>query len=125
MVDHHRNVSPLRSLPKTIEARYYNRVRLALIRLGNPLRLELEAELRHMDMLLSTEEWLCLDRAREDLPLLAWSGFRVRERDALHAPVQCILHLYDARAGLLAARVLPVLDRLLEQALQTEEENGQ
>ncbi len=112
-----RDVAPLRSIPKTIEARYYNRVRLALTRLGKPLEVELDGEMRQTDMLLSDREWLCVDRARDDLPLLAWTDFSIKERDALHAPVRCTLNLYHSHAGLLIGRILPILDRILEQRL--------
>ncbi len=112
-----RNLAPLRSLPKTVKAQYYNRVRLALMRLENPLHVQLDEELGQMDMLLSDDEWLCVDRARDDLPLLAWTGFEIQERDALHAPVRCTLLLYHAHAGLLIGRTLPILDRVLQRKL--------
>lgn len=38
---HFGGITPLRSLPKRIEAAHYNRVRLALRRLACPLRLEI------------------------------------------------------------------------------------
>lgn len=115
MIRRIRDLKPLRSLPKTVEARYYNRVRLALKRLGKPLEVELDGELRQTGMILTDHEWLCVDRARDDLPLVAWTDFAIKERDALHAPVRCTLHLYHSHAGLLIGRVLPCLDRILQQ----------
>jgi hypothetical protein len=117
MIRRIRDLAPLRSVPKTVEARYYNRVRLALKRLGKPLEVEMGGELRQAAMLLSDHEWLCVDRTRDDLPLLAWTAFAIKERDALHAPVRCTLHLYHSHAGLLIGRVLPTLDRILQQRL--------
>ncbi len=117
MIRRIRDIAPLRSVPKTVEARYYNRVRLALKRLGKPLEVELDGELRQTDMLLTDHEWLCVDRTRDDLPLLAWTDFTVKGRDALHAPVRCTLHLYHTHSGLLMGRTLPILDRILQQRL--------
>ncbi len=124
MIRRIRDLAPLRSIPKTVDACYYNRVRLALKRLGNPLEVELDGRLRQSDMLLTDREWLCVDRARDDLPLLAWTDFAIKERDALHAPVRCTLHLYHAHAGLLMGRALPVLDRVLQQRLAKVDDTG-
>lgn len=117
MIRRIRDLAPLRSVPKTVEARYYNRVRVALKRLGNPLEVALDGELRQTDMLLNDDAWLCVDRARDDLPLLAWTDFEIKQRDALHVPVRCTLHLYHSHAGLLIGRTLPILDRILQQQL--------
>ena len=117
MIRRVRDLTPLRSFPKSVEARYYNRIRVALKRLGNPLEVELDGDLRQTGMSLNDSEWLCVDRARDNLPLLAWSDFDVKQRDALHVPVQCTLHLYHAHAGLLIGRILPILDRILQQRL--------
>lgn len=120
MIRRIRDLAPLRSMPKTVEARYYNRVRLALRRLGDPLEVELDGELRQTDMLLTDHEWLCVDRTRGDLPLLAWTDFAIKDRDALHAPVRCTLRLYHSHAGLLMGRALPILDRVLQQRLAVQ-----
>lgn len=117
MIQRIRGLTPLRSVPKTIEARYYNHVRLALNRLGNPLEVELDGDMRQTGMLLSDDEWLCVDSTRDDLPLLAWRDFDIKERAALHAPVRCTLHLYHSHAGLLIGRTLPILDRILRKQL--------
>jgi hypothetical protein len=116
MALHTRDVPALRIQPKRVDARYYNRVRLALLRLGSPLRFELP-EVGEADIVLTAEEWYCVDRARDDLPLMAWSDFQVRGRDALHEPVRCRLDLYHTHAGMLAGRALQVLDRVLAREL--------
>jgi len=117
MIRRFRNLSPLRSLPKSVEARYYNRVRLALKRLGNPLKVELDRELGRTDMLLTEGEWLCVDRTRDDLPLLAWGDFQTKGRVTLHTSVRCTLHIYHFHAGLLIGLTLPILDRILQERL--------
>jgi hypothetical protein len=107
----------LRSIPKTVPARYYNRVRLALIRLGNPLRVPLH-ELGQAEMLLADEAWLCVDASRNDLPLMAWRDFAISGRDALHEPVHCTLELYHTHAGILLGNALRALDEALAERLQ-------
>jgi hypothetical protein len=106
----------MRSLPKSVDARYYNRVRLALIRLGKPLRVALP-ELGQAAMLLNDEEWLCVDTSRDDLPMMAWREFEVSGRDALHEPVRCTLELYHTHAGMLMGSALQALDAALAERL--------
>jgi hypothetical protein len=101
---------PLRTLPKSIEAHQYNRVRLALLRLGNPLRLDIPR--LHVAVTLGDKHWLCVRPLDDDLPLLAWTAFETRGR-ALHEAVPCRLHLYHFHAGLLMGVALDVLDQTL------------
>lgn len=106
---------------KTVEARYYNRVRLALLRLKRPLRFEL-AGVGKADILLMEDVWLCVDRSRDDLPLMAWTDFETKGRSALHEPVRCNLRYFHVHAGMLSAKVLPALDEVLERRLQVSED---
>ncbi len=116
MASHTSDIPSLSVQSKTVEARFYNRVRLALIRLKRPLRFEL-AGVGKADILLTEEVWLCVDRSRDDLPLMAWTDFD-KNRTALHEPVHCKLRYFHVHAGMLAARVLPVLDKILEARLK-------
>ncbi|MGC1951704.1 MAG: hypothetical protein WA970_03855, partial [Gammaproteobacteria bacterium] len=59
----------LHSLPKTIEAACYNRVRLSLARSGSPLRIALPGH-RGLEMILEDRFWLCVDSLRNDQPVL-------------------------------------------------------
>ena len=112
MLEH---VRPLRSLTKTVDARHYNRIRLALARVANPLRVEL-TQLGSLDMILGDREWLCVDRNRDDLPLMTWQDFSREDPHALHVPVRCTLHLYHIHSGMLMGRILPSLQQALEIA---------
>lgn len=107
----------MRALPKTIAARDYNRVRLALLRLGCPLRIPLPG-LDHTDMLLDRDEWLCIDRRHGQQPLMAWTDFQAAERAALHAPIRCTVELYHSHAGVLLGTALKSLQNELAQRLQ-------
>lgn len=112
-----RDLPPIRTLPKTIEAPRFNRIRLSLLRVANPLRVSLRGRVCHGDMLLSDEKWLCVDRQAGDMPLIAWTDFNMRERSALNEPVLCTLHLYHTHAGLLIGPVLSALDAVLVDLL--------
>ena len=107
------NISALRILPKTIEAICYNHVRLALSRLGNPLRVELP-EHRGLEVILNTQHWLCVDSNHDDQPIMAWLNFDTRSHNqALHEPVPCQLRLYHMHAGLVMGSALDALDQSL------------
>ncbi|MDV3238423.1 MAG: hypothetical protein LOY58_06190 [Gammaproteobacteria bacterium] len=110
------DIQPLRTLSKRIDAACYNQVRIALHRLPRPLRIELPRH-RGLELLLDEDGWLCVDAARNDLPVLAWHGFDLRGRSALHEPVVCRLDLYHIHAGLVMGTVLEDLERVLRRRL--------
>ena len=111
-----REFPPLRSLPKRLEAAYYNRVRLALRRLGCPLRVALPRH-RGLEAILDDDAWLCVDTTRDDLPVLAWRAFATCGRNSLHEPVDCRLDLYHWHAGLIMGTALEALDAALSTRL--------
>ncbi len=109
-----RDIPPLRSLPLSLEAVRFNRVRLALRRLGNPLCLELP---RGIDLILEDRSWFCLQAAGE-LPLVEWTAFACAGR-ALHEPVPCIMHIYHVHAGMIGGSLLAAMDTRLNERLAT------
>ncbi|HKJ21633.1 MAG TPA: hypothetical protein VKA13_00970 [Gammaproteobacteria bacterium] len=111
-----RDIIPIRTLPKVMQAVYYNRVRLALLRLGNPLRLEMPG-LRGIDVILDDSAWMAVDRNQVDMPLLAWTDFDSRRREALHQAVPCRMHLYHFHAGLLMGDLLDNLEFAVDERL--------
>ena len=104
----------LKSQPVTVPADRYNRVRLALRRLENPLRIELP-KLRSLDFLLEDEMWAIIDRDLNDMPVAAWTDFE--HRTALHQPVPCTLRHYHAHADAVMDKALQKLDDILEGRL--------
>jgi hypothetical protein len=100
-----RDVPALKVIDSVVAAKHYNRVRLALMRLEDPLRFPLP-HLRGLDMVLSDTEWICVDRTLNDLPVLAWTDFQISGRSALYAPVACRLRFYHAYAGLIVGTLL-------------------
>lgn len=108
------SIPSLRSTPATVPAARYNRVRLALRRLENPLRIELPG-LRSLDVILEDDVWVIVDRELNDIPIVAWTGFE--SRSSLHTPLRCTLRHYHAHAGAILDIALNALDRILSQRL--------
>ena len=104
----------LKSAPASVPAARYNRVRLALRRLENPLRLQLPG-LRTLDMILEDDLWVIVDRDLNDIPVAAWSDFAARS--SLHKPIHCTLRSYHAHAALIIDKAFKGLDALLTQRL--------
>jgi hypothetical protein len=107
---------PWRIFPKTIEATCYNRGRLALLRLGYPLRVALQQH-RGLEVILSNTMWLCVDSNADDLPILSWREFQIHGRRNLIQPVPCELWLYHSCAGLIMGSALDDLDQALEKIM--------
>lgn len=107
----------LRTMPKSIEASIYNHVRLALRRLGSPLRVAVPDH-RGLEIILDDHEWLCVDANSDDQPVMAWLNFNAHHRDNLHEPVSCTLELYHRFAGLVMGSALDSLDETLTDRLK-------
>jgi hypothetical protein len=111
-----RDVPALKVIDSVVAAKHYNRVRLALVRLENPLRFPLP-HLRGLDMVLTRDEWICVDRTLNDMPVLAWTDFQKQERLALHSPVPCRLRFFHAYAGLIVGTLLQDVAVILAERL--------
>ena len=107
---------PMRIMPKVIEAATFNQARLALLRISNPLRVSLK-EHRCLDVILSEEQWLCVDSCNDDQPIMAWREFDTQHRDALHQPINCNLYLYHMHAGLIMGTARDNLTQVLTDLL--------
>jgi len=112
-----RDIPAIRSIPHTLDAALYNRVRLALLRISNPLELELEK--LGVDLVLENSCWVGYHCMQISLPLIAWDDFD-RNRTALDEPVGCTLHLYHHHAWLLLPRILLALGKELQQQLSAK-----
>jgi len=93
----------------------YNAVRLGILRLGNPLRLELEG-IRGVYCILDNNAWVFLDGYIRDLPLLAWTNFKPRE--SINASITCELRLYHMHAGMLISKSLDALQNTIRGLLE-------
>lgn len=114
---------PLRVFPKLVDATTFNRARLALHRIANPLRTSLTGH-RGLDVVLRETQWLCVDACNGDLPILAWRDFATHRRDALHVPIECRLYLYHLHAGLIMGTALESLSKALATLLKEQTATG-
>lgn len=115
MADHFRDIPPLRTLPYMMPAAHYNPVKLALLRLGSPLELELPK--LGLALVLDRRFWLGLSLWQELLPMIEWTRFDTRGRRGLDQPVACELRFYHVHAGLLVRPALEALDEALRERL--------
>jgi len=109
-------------LQTTVSAEHFNLVKIALKRLGSPIRLELP-KLRTLDFLLDEETWIIVDRSLNDIPVMAWLDFETKNR-SLHEPLNCTLNLYHAHANIIKPRVIEAMTLLLGEQLAGLEKNG-
>jgi hypothetical protein len=112
-----RDIPPIRSIPYVLDAALYNHVRLALLRVGNPLELELEKV--GVDLVLEKDCWVGYHWQQTSLPLIAWDNFDTG-RSALDAPVACTMHLYHHHSWLQLPRILLALDKELQLCLSAK-----
>ncbi len=109
-----RDIPAIRSLPYSLEAALYNQVRLALLRIGSPLELELEK--LGVDLVLEKTCWVGYHCQQISLPLIAWEGFDTN-RNALDTPVACTMHLYHQHSWLRMPQILLALEKELQLRL--------
>lgn len=112
-----RDIPPLRSIPYMLDAALYNHARLALLRIGNPLELELEKI--GIDLVLEKTCWVGYHSQQISLPLIAWEGFDTT-RSALDMPVACTMHLYHHHSWLQMPKILSALDNELQLQLSAK-----
>lgn len=110
----------LRTMPKSIEASIYNHARLALRRLGSPLRVAVPGH-RGLEIILDDHIWLCVDANADDQPVMAWVDFSGHHRDNLHEPIGCTLELYHRFSGLVMGSTLDALNEALNGLLKEKD----
>lgn len=100
----------------SMDALYFNLVRLALLRISNPLRIQL-ISLHSLDLTLDDETWIVVDRTSNDKPILAWLDFETRSRTGLCDPVSCRVNYYHTQSLIIVDKVLKVLHYTLNAGL--------
>ena len=114
------NLTPTHSMSKIIEAALYNHVRLALMRIDNPLRVSIPNH-RGLEIILHNESWLCVDSFKNDQPIMAWCEFDTHKHNTgLHKPIPCTLHLYHTHASLIMGSALDELNQILSEMLSSK-----
>ena len=103
-----------------VDAELFNQVRLALLRLENPLRFPLPG-LRHLEMILDEETWICVDESLNDIPVLAWLDFETAGRASLHEPIPCRLFTYHCHADIIIERIRENIFSILDNRLHPDQ----
>ncbi|HTN94848.1 MAG TPA: hypothetical protein VMJ33_09720 [Gallionella sp.] len=112
-----RDIPAIRSVPYALEAALYNQVRLALLRIANPLEIELDQ--LGIDIVLEKSCWTGYHCQQISLPLISWDGFD-HGRNALDASVACTMHLYHQHSWLRMPQILLALERELQSRLSVK-----
>ena len=112
-------MTPIRVMPKTIPATVYNHIRLALLRMGAPVCIELSTH-RGLIVILENHLWRCIDTTNGDRTIMIWQSFGSHAREAIHEPVSCELSLYHMHAGLVMGSVLDELSDIVAKQLQEQ-----
>ena len=104
-----------------MRAQDYNLVKVALHRLGSPIRLEIP-NLRTLDFILEEDLWVIVDRSLNDIPVVAWLNFNDHERANLHEDIGCERRTYHTHALIIIDKALEALHLLLGEMLDNSEE---
>lgn len=107
--------TPLKVQPRELAKEDYNAIRLGILRLGNPLTLDID-DIRGLQCFLGDEAWIFIDPYINEMPLLAWTNFMPRE--SINAPITCELRLYHMHAGLLISKSLDALQSTIHALLR-------
>ena len=67
-------LTAVHTLNKVIDHTDYNRIRLALQRIKQPIRVTL-ADMRCLDVIIENDCWICIDTCMNDCPIMAWVSF--------------------------------------------------
>lgn len=112
----HDEVPLLHNREGKVEAVYYNEVQTALKKLGRQIRFPIP-KLKHLDLILQKDAWIVVDRALNDFPILAWTGFQTENRNSLHEPVKCEVRIFHFAASMILRRTLEAMDLMLGEQL--------
>lgn len=102
-----------------LDATLYNAVRLGLKRIDSTIRLQLTG-LRTLELILQDDAWIVVDRALNDMPVIAWSQFERSDELSLHQPIQCGLRLFHIHATLVLERILDETQQTLESLIHQD-----
>lgn len=99
-----------------IQAEHFNLVQIALKRLGNPIRFAIP-KLRTLDFYIENNAWAVIDRALNDIPIIAWMDFATHSRESLHAPIKCEQRSYHIHANLIIDKAFEAMHLILGEML--------
>lgn len=115
----HNEVPILEHRSTTADATHYNHVQIALNRLGPSIRFRIP-KLKHLDLILQRDAWVVVDRALNDIPVLAWTEFQAGHRQNLHEPIHCELRIWHTAATMVLTHTLDAMEVLLGEELEDD-----
>lgn len=119
----HNEVPVYTTFEGKVDANHYNHVQIALKRLGEEIRFQIP-KLKSLQMILQKDAWIVVDRAFNDLPVVAWTDFQTQGRDSLHEPIPCRIRYFHASAAIILRRTLEAMDVIIEQRLLESVQNN-
>lgn len=103
--------------PVKLAAADFNRVQIALKRLGEPLRIPLVG-LRTLELVLEKDAWIVIDNGLNEVPVLAWTDFQVAARSSLHEGIPAVLKIYHAHAMVILNKVTAQMQSALQERIE-------
>ena len=105
-----------------LRAQDFNLVRIALKRLGTPIRIELP-RLRTLDFVFEKDAWIIVDRSLNDIPVIAWLEFDEIARNNLHEPIRCQRRSYHPHATIIIDKAFEAMHLILGEKLAAVDHN--
>ena len=105
-----------------LRAQDFNLVRIALKRLGTPIRIELP-RLRTLDFIFEKDVWVIVDRSLNDIPVIAWLDFSEAMRNNLHEPIACQQRSYHTHARIIIDKAFEAMHLILGEKLSALEKD--
>ena len=100
-----------------ISAAHYNLWRRLRAHFPLPFRIPLSG-LRSLALIIDRHEWVCVDEALNDMPVICWDGFDDKGRDALHLPVRCTLKYYHFAAAKIQVDVIEKMQQAMQDKIR-------
>ena len=116
------NIPIYETRESTIRAHDYNLVKIALKRLGSPIRFEIP-NLRTLDFIIEDDLWVIVDRSLNDVPVIAWLKFNDQARTGIHQDITCERRTYHTHAMIIVDKAIEALHLLLGEKLGDISEN--
>ena len=102
----------------TLNAKMFNNWRLQIPKRGNRIDIALDG-LKTMHFVLTPKFWVVVDSANYEAPILAWTDFKIADRQNLHKPISCKLNYYHFAASAIRARSLKAVSEFFKTHTQT------
>lgn len=115
----HNEIPRLATRSGQVKAIHYNHVQTGLLRLHEKLRYRIP-KLKHLDLVLQKDAWIVVDKVLNDMPIVAWTDFKVDHRKSLHEPIECEIRLFHYAADMIIDRTLEAMELLLGEELADE-----